>query len=106
MSEDKVLCSHEVTIRFDQYDGNRVKWRVIPDADVLETIEMSLIDLAECKAPLSLMGTRALSKLCMDGLVFNALEQANSITAEVCKRLASGAVLAELDLRPKGVTIN
>ena len=106
MSEDKVICSHQLTVRFDQHEGNRVKWRVIPDADVLETIEMSLIDLAECDAPLSLMGTRALIKLCMDGLTFNALEQANSITAEVRKRLPSGSVRTELDLRPEGATIN
>ena len=106
MREDKVLCSHELTIRFDQYDGNRVRWHIIPDTNVQETLEMSLVDLAECQAPLSLMGIRALSKLCLDGLVFNSLEQADMIKAEIGKRLASEPAVAELDLRPEGVTIN
>jgi hypothetical protein len=42
----------------------------------------------------------------MDGLVFNSLEQANSINVEVHKRIAQGPVHAELDLVPEGVTIN
>ncbi len=106
MSNDKVLCSHELTIRFDQIEDNQVQWRVIPDADVLETVERSLIDLAECGVPLSLMGIRALTKLCQDGLVFNALEQAHSIKLEVAKRQVAGPVHADLDLIPEGVTIN
>ena len=106
MSEDKVLCSHELAIRFDQLEDNQIQWRIIPDANVRETLELSLIDLAECGAPLSLMGIRALAKLCLDGLVFNALEQANSIETEVSKRLASGPINAEPDLTPEGVTIN
>ena len=106
MSEEKTLCSHELTIRLDQFEGNRVTYYVIPDPNVRETLELSLIDLAESKAPLSLMGIRALAKLCIDGLVFNALEQANDIDTEVRKRLASGTVVTELDLAPEGVTIN
>lgn len=106
MSEDKVLCSHQLTVRFDQLEGNRVTWRVGPDADVMETVELSLIDLAECGAPLSLMGIRALTKLCMDGLIHNALEQANSIKAEIAKRQVAGPIVTELDLSPEGVTIN
>jgi hypothetical protein len=42
----------------------------------------------------------------MDGLVFNSLEQANSINFDVSKRLVSGPVVAESDLAPEGVTIN
>jgi uncharacterized protein (DUF1810 family) len=55
---------------------------------------------------LSALGIRALWKLCIDGLVFNSLEQANSINFEVHKRIANGPVNAELDLTPEGVTIN
>ena len=106
MSEEKVLCSHELNIRFDQFEDNRIKWYVVPDADIRETQTLSLIDLAECGAPLSALGIRALWKLCMDGLVFNSLELANSITVEVGKRIAAGSTRAELDLTPKGVTIN
>ena len=106
MSKEKVLCSNVLTIRFDQLEDNRVNWYVEPDDDVLETQTLSLVDLAERGAPLSALGIRALWKLCIDGLVFNSLEQANSINVEVHKRIAMGPVHAELDLTPEGVTIN
>jgi hypothetical protein len=67
---------------------------------------LSLIDLAECGAPLSALGIRALWKLCIDGLVFNALEQANSIQSEVSKRLVSGPPLIDSEVVPEGVSIN
>ncbi len=106
MSKEKVLCSNVLTIRFDQMEGNRVNWYVEPDDEVLETQTSSLIHLAERGAPISALGIRALWKLCMAGLVFNSLEQANSINVEVHKRIAQGPVHAELDLVPEGVTIN
>ena len=52
------------------------------------------------------LAIRALWKMCIDGLVFHSLEQANSINFDVSKRLVSGPVVAELDLAPEGVTIN
>ena len=106
MSEEKVLCSHELVIRFDQLENNQVIWYVLPDEKVLETRSLSLIDLAECGAPLTALGIRALWKLCVDGLVYHSLEQANSIQSEVGKRQVSGPVVAPLDLAPEGVTIN
>jgi hypothetical protein len=90
MSEENVLCSHELLIRFDQLEGNRVIWNVTVDEEVWETQTLSLIDLAECGAPLSAMGIRALWKLLLDGLMYSALEQANGIQVEVGKRLAAG----------------
>jgi hypothetical protein len=106
MSEEKVLCSHELVIRFDQLEGNQVNYYIIPDDKVRATQKLSLIDLAEYGAPLAALGIRALWKLCMDGLVYTSLEQASSIRLEVGKRLVSGQVEAPLDLAPKGVTIN
>ena len=106
MSDDKVLSSHVLTIRFDQLEGNRVNWYLQPDEQVLNTRSLSLIDLAECGAPLAALGIRALWKLCEDGLVFNSLEQANDIQVEVGKRLAAGPVEALMDLAPEGMTIN
>ena len=106
MNDEKVLCTNVLTIRFDQLEGNRVTWYLEPDEDVSKTQALSLIDLAECGAPLSALGIRALWKLCADGLVFNSLEQANSIQAEINKRVAVGPVEAKLDLVPEGVTIN
>ena len=106
MNDEKVLCSNVLTIRFDQLEDNRVIWYIEPDDDVCKTEALSLIELAECGAPLSALGIRALWKMCADGLVFNSLEQANSINFDVSKRLVSGPVVAGLDLAPEGVTIN
>ena len=106
MSDEKVLCSHVLTIRFDQLEGNRVNWYIEPDERVNTTQTLSLIDLAECGAPLAAMGIRALWKLCADGLVFNALEQANDIQAEVGKRLGAGQSEALIDLAPESLAIN
>ena len=106
MSDEEVLCSHELVIRFDQHQGNRVTWYVTPDEEVGHTESLSLIDLAECGAPLSALGIRALWKLCVDGLVYNSLEQANSIQSEVGKRMARPVLGVELELPPDGVTIN
>ena len=106
MSEERVVCSHHLSIRFEQLEGNRVNWYVEPDDEVLRARDLSLIDLAERGTPLSALGIRALWKLCMDGLIYNSLEQANDINFEVAKRLESGRVKAPLDLLPESVTIN
>ena len=106
MSNEKVLCSHELTIRFDQLEDNRVNWYITPDDDVWKTQGLSLIGLAECGAPLSALGIRALWKLCKDGLVYNSLEQADAINSEVSKRLVFDPDSSALDALPDGVTIN
>ena len=106
MSEEKVLCSNYLVIRFDQLEGNRINWFLTPDEKVGRTEELSLIDLAERGAPLSAMAVRALLKLCEDGLIYNAFEQANSIQTEVAKRLAPDLPEAELLQLPQGATIN
>jgi hypothetical protein len=106
MSEDKVLCFHELTVRIDQLEGNRVNWTISPDEEVWDTQSLSLIDLAESGAPLSAMGIRALWKLCLDGLIYNSLEQANSIQADVDRRMAAPASRAALEIPPDGATIN
>jgi hypothetical protein len=76
MSDEKVLCSHVLTIRFDQLEGNRVNWYLEPDEQVSATDTLDMVDLAECGAPLAAMGIHALWRLCADGLVYSALEQA------------------------------
>ena len=106
MSDETVLCSHVLTIRFDQLEDNRVNWYVTLDEPLRKTRALSLFELAECGAPLAALGIRALWKLCTDGLVYNALEQANDTQVEVNRRLASGPVEAPLDLLPEGATIN
>jgi len=106
MSEENVLGSYELVIRFDQLENNMVNWYIRPDETLEKTISLSLIDLAERGAPLAAMGIRALWKLCRDGLIYHALEQANDINVEVGKRQVGGPVTALLDRAPEGVTIN
>ena len=106
MSEEKVLCSNVLTIRFDQHEDNRVTWHINPDDKVWDTQTLSLTELAECGAPLSALGIRALWKMCVDGLLFHSLEQANSIQIDVDRRLAENPALVELECVPDGVTIN
>ena len=106
MNDETVLCSHVLTIRFDQLEDNRVNWYVTLDEPLRKTGALSLFELAECGAPLAALGIRALWKLCADGLVYNALEQANGTQVEVNRRLASGPVEAPLELLPEGATLN
>jgi len=106
MSEEKVLCSHELVIRFEQLEGNRITWYIEPDKKVCDTQGLSLVDLAECGAPLAAIGIRALWKLCADGLIYSSLEQANSIQSDVIKRLDSDPVEKLMDAIPEGATIN
>ena len=105
MSDSRVLCSHVLTVRFDQLEDNSVNWYVQPDEQVQRTYNISLVELAERGAPMAAMGIRILWKLCVDGLVVNALEQANDIQAEIVRRMrAADGVLPESI--PDDVTIN
>ena len=111
MSDERILCSHVLTIRIDQLEGNRVNWYIEPDEPIWETRSLSLIDLAECQAPLAALGIRALWKLCADGLVYHALEEANGIQVEVGKRLAEGRHEVDGDWEdllgaPEGAALN
>ena len=106
MSNEKVLCSHELVIRFDQHEGNRITWYAVPDDNIRDTQELSLTDLAECDAPLAAMGIRALWKMCVYGLIYSSLEQANAIQVDVERRLALHSERQSLELPPEGVTIN
>ena len=104
MSDSRVVTSHVLTVRFDQLEDNSVNWSVEPDEQVERTWNLSLLDLAECGAPLAAMGIRALWKLCIDGLVYNALEQANDVRAAALRRsLADQERLIESP--PDGATI-
>ena len=106
MTDEKVLCTNALTIRFDQLEDNRVTWHIEPDDTICVTEALSLIDLAEFGAPLSALAIRALWKMCADGLIFNSLELANSIQVDVGKRLASEPKSSVLERVPEGVTIN
>jgi hypothetical protein len=106
VSEEKVLCSNSLTIRFDQLEDNRVNWYIEPDEIIRDTQALSLIELAECNAPLAAMGIRALWKMCVDGLVYHSLEQANDIQIEIGRRMANGMLNAEPVLLTGNRTLN
>jgi hypothetical protein len=88
MSKEKAVYVNELTIRFEQLEGkNAVNWSIIPDAVVEKVQDRSLIDLAEMGAPLSAIGIRELWELCANGLIYAALETANSTMNGVDQRI-------------------
>ena len=106
MSNQKVVCANELTIRFEQMEDGKVNWVILPDEKVSQTQGISLMDLAECGAPLSAMGIRALWKLCADGLVFTSLEMANAIKRGVNQRIATGQGSLALEHEAEGASIH
>ena len=77
MSNENIVCSHELVVRFDQLEDGSVNWLVQPDASIEDTSHASFDELAAAGAPLSAMGIRALWELLGENLVFLALEKAN-----------------------------
>jgi len=107
MSNETIVGVNELIIRFEQTeDENIVIWSIIPDEKVYQTQDLSLMDLAECGAPISAIGIRALWKLCADGLVFTSLELANAIKNGVNQRLAIGQGNRALEFEAEGASIH
>jgi hypothetical protein len=106
MNDQNVVCTHELTIRFEQFEDGSLQYSILPDQGVSDTHPASLITLAEHGAPLSLMGIRALWKFCADGLVVNSLDLASMIKKEVEIRVRPPLDEAELIEAPEGVTLN
>mgnify|MGYP001550869188 CR=1 FL=1 len=77
MSNENIVCSHELVVRFDQLKDGSLNWLIQPDEAVENTSHASFDELAEAGAPLSAMGIRALWEMLRENLVFLALEQAN-----------------------------
>ena len=65
-----------------------------------------MVELAECGAPLSVLGIRALMKVCMDGAIYNALETASAIRVATARGRAAKQAEPELIEAPEGATIN
>ena len=77
MSDKDIVCTHELTVRFDQLEDGSLNWLIQPDASVENTSNASFDEMAAAGAPLSAMGIRALWEMLRENLVFLALEQAN-----------------------------
>lgn len=106
MSEDTIVRSHAVAIHFDEYEDGRIGWRVNSDEIIDRTESLSLVELAECGAPLSVVGIRALTKVCLDGAIYNALETASAIRLAMARGRAANQREPELIEAPKDATIN
>ena len=77
MSDKDIVCTHELTVTFDQLKDGSLNWLIQPDASVENTSHASFDELAAAGAPLSAMGIRALWDMLQNNLVFLALEKAN-----------------------------
>ena len=107
MNDKKVVYTHELTVRYEQFEDGSIQYYILPDQNVLDTHSASLVTLAEYGAPVSLMGIRALAKLCHDGLVYSSLEYASMISHEVGRRINPPVDEAALiEAPPEGATIN
>ena len=77
MSNENIVCSHELVVRLDQLEDGTVNWLVQPSEAVANTTHASFDEMVDAGAPLSALGIRALWELMGDKLVHLALEQAN-----------------------------
>ncbi|MGK2927238.1 MAG: hypothetical protein ACSLE2_16600 [Lysobacterales bacterium] len=98
MSNENVVSSHHLVVRFDQLEDGTVTWYATPDEQIGQTRALGLARMAECGAPLAALGIRALWKLCEDGLIYHALEEANGMRHAVERLRQGGAAEAQLAL--------
>jgi len=77
MSNENIVCTHELTVRFDQLDDGSVNWLVQPSEAVANTTHASFEELTEAGAPLAALGIRALWELLGENLIGCALDKAN-----------------------------
>ena len=97
MSNNNVVLSHELTIRFDQDADNVVSWTVQADDAVANTCHASFEELVEAGAPLAALGIRALFDLLGEDLIRLVLDKANGYLWKECFRLQSQRCLPGAD---------
>jgi hypothetical protein len=78
-----VVCSHQLLVQFDQMADGTVAWRMTPDKVVAQSHTLDTVHMAAAGAPAAALGIRALWKLCEDGLINHALEQAFGVQTGV-----------------------
>jgi hypothetical protein len=88
MSNENIVCSHELIVRFDQLEDGTVNWLVQPSDAVANTTHASFEELTAAGAPLSALGIRALWELLGEKLITFALDKANGyLWKQAYKRL-------------------
>ena len=103
---ENVVAIHELVVTIAQTEDGKLHWRLLPDAAVWEAQDLGLFGLAECGWPLAALAIRALWKMCDDGIVFHALEQACGVRNGVARLRAAGPVDARLVAPMECLTVN
>ena len=99
-TDPDVVCSHQLLVRFDQLADGTVAWCMIPDEVVAQTRTLGTVRMAAAGAPAAALCIRALWKLCEDGLINHALEQAFGIQMGVSTLLMAEPGEAQLEGMP------
>ena len=86
MSNDKVVYSHQLVIRFEQDADNSVNWLIQADEAITNTSHASYEELAKAGAPLAALGIRALWDLMSEDLIHLVLDKANGYLWKECYR--------------------
>ena len=105
MSNNEVVYSSELQIRFDQHSDGGVTWYVNPDKSVSDTYERSHEELAAAGVPLAILGIRLLSEFCDANLMDLALGRASGyLWKAYAQRLESEAEFASNEFEGSVVT--
>jgi hypothetical protein len=92
MSNENIVYSNELVVRFEQDAEGVVNWIVKPDAAVDSTSHATLDELARAGAPLAALATRALWELLYQNMINLALERGNMYLWKECYRELSQEV--------------
>jgi hypothetical protein len=103
MSNENIVCSYELVVRFDQLEDGSVNWLVQPSDAVANTTHASFEELTAAGAPLAALGIRALWELLGENLVAFALDKANGYLwkeafKQLDQRVALGSPAVEGEL--------
>ena len=86
MSDLKVVHTHELRIRFEQYEGGEVSWLIQADPAVENTSHATFDELVQAGAPLAALGVRALAELINPHIITAALDKGNMHLWQECYR--------------------
>ena len=95
MSNEDIVCSHQLVITFDQLEDGTVNWIVQADAAIENTNHASFDEIAKSGAPLAALGIRALSELIHPDIVTAALNKGNMHLWKECYLQLSEQVLPD-----------
>jgi len=105
MSNNEVVLSCEVRIRFEQDSDGGVTWYVQPEQIVSDTFERSHQDLAESGVPISILGIRLLTEFIDESVMNLVLGRASGyLWRAYAQRLECEAEFASNDFEGSDVS--